>query len=189
MLLFLRREVVAALLCVGALVTFAACGSSSGDGSSSAASVPSSTDSDEPSAEFAGKGENGELATAGIESTVEEREAASRVVEANLEARAEGDYEGQCETLAPEMIERLEERGNGIVKTSCVKSLEGLAKRASPESLKNPMTEPLAAMRVNGNLAFAFFHGAGGKNHVILMEQEGSEWKVASLSTQETPGS
>lgn len=175
------------MLCAGALLTFASCGGGSGDGSSSTASPSSSTDSDEPSAEFAGKGENGELATAGTESTVEEREAASRVVEASLKARAEGDFEGQCETLGPELVKQLEERGNGIVKKSCVESLEALANRATPASFKNPMTEPLAAMRVNGNLSFAFFHGAGGKNYVIPMEKEGSEWKVNSLQVQETP--
>lgn len=174
---------VLAAMAVAIGLALSACGGGSSTGSSSAAEP-------EPSAEFAGKGRNGELATAGTESTDEEREAASRVVEESLKARAAGDFAGQCETLAPELVERLEERGSkGILKTSCTASLEAMAKGAPAAVFENVMTEPLAALRVNGNLAFAFFHGAGGNNYVMPMEKSGSEWKVASLQVQETPGS
>jgi hypothetical protein len=171
---------------VSLVVAFALALSGCGGGSSSTGS--SGTEDAEPSAEFAGKGENGELATAGVESTPEEREAASRVVEASLKAREEGDFEGQCETLAPELVEGLEERGSkGLVNQSCASSLEKLAKRAPPASLKSPMIEPIAALRVNGTLAFAFFRGAGGKHYVVPMEKAGSEWKLGSLEIGETP--
>jgi hypothetical protein len=177
----LKAWFVVPLVLVVAAVGLPSCGSSSNGGDS--------TEAGEPSAAFAGKGRNGELATAGTESTVEEREAASKVVEESLKARAEGDFEGQCETLAPEMVKQLEERGGtGIAKPTCVESLETLARNAPQAVFENVMTEPLAALRVNGNLAFAFFHGAGGNNYVVPMEKEGTEWKVGSLQIQETPG-
>lgn len=190
-MMILRRQsatgVWIALVAVGVVcvLVLSACGggSSSSEGTGSAAA-----EGGEPSAAFAGKGENGELATAGTESSVQEREVASLVVEESLEARAAEDFAGQCETLAPELLEALEKRGSkGILKKSCAESLEAMAKRAVPGSFKNTMVEPLAAMRVNGNLAFAFYHGAEGKNYVMLMEKDGTEWKVASLAEQETP--
>jgi len=177
----IRRALTAATVVVIALA-LSACGSSSTSTNSSSA------ESAEPRAAFAGKGENGELAMAGSESTPEEREAASSVVEESLKARAAGDFAGQCETLASELIKGLEARGSkGILKKNCTTTLEGMARRATPGSLNNPMTEPLAALVVNGNLAFAFFHGAGGKDFVVPMEKEGSAWKVSSLEVQETP--
>ncbi|HEX5610838.1 MAG TPA: hypothetical protein VFX45_12195 [Solirubrobacterales bacterium] len=177
----LAIRILVALISVVVVVTvFSACGSGSSSGDT--------TENGEPSAAFAGKGENGELATAGTESTVEEREAASKVVEESLEARAEGDFETQCRTLSPELVKQLEERGSkGIVQQNCVESLETLARNAPQAIFENVMTEPLAALRVNGTLAFAFFHGARGNNYVVPMEKEGTEWKVGSLQIQETP--
>ena len=141
----------------------------------------------EPSAEFAGKGKNGELAEAGKESTAAEREAASKVVEESFEAAASGDWEGQCETFSPEVAKSIETRSKLTGRVSCATSLERLAKETPSGAPENLMTEPLAALRVNGNLAFAFFHGTGGRDFVIPMALEGGEWKLTALVPQETP--
>lgn len=142
-------------------------------------------DPKEPSAEFAGKGENGELATAGTESTVEEREAASEVVEESLTAAANGEWAKQCATLAGELVEALANRSKAAGRQGCAKNLK-LTGEAIGGAPPNQMVEPLAALRVNGNLGFAFFHGEE-KDFVIPMARENGQWKVAALGPQDAP--
>lgn len=162
-------------------------GSDKKDSEAKESSDPSGK-SKEPSAEFAGKGENGVLATAGKESSVEERAVASEVVERNMRARAARNWAAQCQTLARSVTEQLEGASSGgFFKEDCAKALEFTAQKATPAALENTMIEPLAAFRVNGRRAFAFYHGAQGKDYVVPMELEGGEWKVASLVPQETP--
>jgi hypothetical protein len=181
---------VMAMLVVG-------CGGSGGDSSSATTSSSNETESSEsskssdgsnsePSAEFAGEGPNAELVTFGKESDVAEREAASEVLEENLEARAAGDWEAQCLTLAEPIVKGIE-RSAGGTGAGCAKSLEVQASSAPESILANPMTEPIAALRVGGIRGFALFHGANGKDYVMPLLKEGSEWKVASLTTEEVP--
>lgn len=177
----MRSELaIAALACVFGL---AACG-----GGGSELSTDSSQSAQEPSAAFAGKGENGVLATAGKESNAAERNAASEVVERSMRARAARNWEAQCATLARSFIEQLEGASSGgFFKQGCAEVLETVARQATPAALENTMVEPLAAFRVNGSRAFAFYHGAQGRDYVVPMEQEGGEWKILSLVPQETP--
>jgi hypothetical protein len=142
----------------------------------------------EPRLEFAGKGENGELAKAGTEASDAEREAASRVVEENLRARVENDFRKQCETLAPRLVEELEKRNsNGSLGSGCESILKGLAKQLPGGKYLSPMGEPLAALVVNGERGFAFFHGISGADFVVPMEKAAGNWKVASVELQQTP--
>lgn len=178
--------IIALLVCVCAL---SACGGGSG---SSTTSNTTGTSATEPSAEFRGKGTNGELASAGKESTAAERQAASAVLEKSFEARAAGDWVTQCETLAAGLIQQLEKTASKDASTAkgkatCPEALEALAGKAKKSSLGNTMTGPLAALRVNGGQAFAFYHGTGGKDYVIPMAEEGGEWKVVVLTPQEAP--
>lgn len=183
--------VMVALMCA---LGFSACGGggseSSADSSGEAPRESSEPNgkSKEPSAEFAGKGENGVLATAGKESSAKERNVASKVVEKSMRARAARNWEAQCETLARSVIKEIEGASSeGFFTQDCAEVLETVAEKATPAALENTMVEPLAAFRVNGRRAFAFYHGAQGKDYVVPMELEGSEWKVASLVPQETP--
>lgn len=163
-------------------------GSDKTDTEAAKESSETSGKSKEPSAEFAGKGENGVLATAGKESSAEERAVASEVVERNMRARAARNWGAQCQTLARSVVKQLEGASSGGFFTQgCAEVLETVAQRATPAALENTMVEPLAAFRVNGRRAFAFYHGTQGRDYVVPMELEGGEWKVASLVPQETP--
>jgi hypothetical protein len=186
---------VVLLICGWALSACGGTSSSSIDGAVGGAGAPTSTvssgsgsNTSEPSAEFRGKGLNGVLASAGKESTVAERQAASAVLEKSFEARVAGDWATQCETLTAALIKQLEQsasKGNG--KMTCPASLEALAGKAKKAALENTMIQPLAALRVNHGQAFAFYHGAGGKDYVIPMAEEGGQWKVVVLTPQEAP--
>lgn len=183
----LRALASAAVLCA---IVLPACGSGGGSSPSGATTGPgeNAASKAEPSAEFAGKGANGELAKAGEESSAGEREAASTALEEDFEARAAGDWAAQCETLAPVVIKEVEKRATkGILVSDCATVLKQAGEKAPKASRENPMPEPLAALRVNGNQAFAFFHGTGSRDYVIPMEKVAGAWKVAALSPQEAP--
>jgi hypothetical protein len=148
--------------------------------------APLEAKTEEPSADFAGKGKNGELAEAGTESTVSEREAASKIVEASFEAAEAEDWARQCATFSLELAESIEKRSKLSGRISCAKSIEQLA-RENGGALKNPMAGSLAALRVNGNQAFAFFRGAGERHFVIPLAREDGQWRLVALLPEETP--
>lgn len=188
-----RWTMAVATIVVSCLLVLSACGGSSSDatsgGTTDTTAASSGGEAGNPS-EFVGKGKNGKLAKQGKEASTAEREAASKVLEENLEARAAGDWTGQCESLnvkIREGIVRVAPKGQAKSVALCATSLEGLAKNASKEILENPMTGPVAVFRIKGNQGFAFFHGSGGKDYVMPMEKEGSGWKVTSLVPQEAP--
>lgn len=181
-----------------AVAVLAGCGGGGSSGSSNstaaakAAKPPASSRAaestgGEPSAEFVGKGPNGKLAKSGEEAEAADREAASRVVEESLEARASRDWASQCSTLVAALIKQIEESNSLSAATGCAKALAAVAAPATPSALANTMTGPIDALRVSGTQGFAFWHGTGGKDYVIPLFKEGGEWKVGSLVAQEAP--
>jgi len=161
-----------------------------GKQSSTGTSTTASTDSgSEPSAEFKGKGKgpDSKIPTAGKEGSVEEREAASKVLEESLQARAARDWAGQCATLVKSVVEGIEKAGTVLGGGGgCAQALEAQAAPAPPSTLANTMTGPIDAFRVVGGArGFALYHGTKGKDYVMPMLKEGSEWKVASLTEKE----
>lgn len=183
---------LAATACVLAVSACGGTGSSETGGSTTSETGGSTTSAKpppraegEPSAAFAGKGPNGELATAGTESTVAEREEASKVVAKSFKAAENGDWKGQCETFSHELTETIEEGSKLFGKVTCVLGIERLASQGG--NLKSPMAGSLAALRVNGNRAFAFFYGPNKRHFVVPLAREDGEWKLAALGPEETP--
>lgn len=126
------------------------------------------------------------------EASAEELEAASQALNDSFDARAKHDWSSQCETLSKKFVEVVEENGSPYlgVETNCAKSVERAAGNAPPQALANNIVGSLAALRlVGGGQAFAFYHGTGGKDYLIPMEEENGEWKVDSLKAEEVPNS
>lgn len=167
------------------------CGSSGSD-SSESSSAGDTTSSGGSSAEFIKPGSKNVAAKFGTEADDAEREAASQVLEGNLEARAAGNWAAQCSSLSANAQKGLEESPTvaGVGKpVDCAKSLEAQAQpeSATKEIRANTMTGPIAVLRVKGNKAFALYHGTQGKNYTIPMTKEDGTWKVDSVLTQEIP--
>jgi hypothetical protein len=176
-----------AIAAAAALATAAVgCGGSSGDTSASGESA----EADEGASSFIVKGKKNPIAAFGKEATSAEREAASKVLEENLEAREKGKWSVQCATLSKSVVAGIEERGSFIgIKGGCGKDLEAEAEPV-PESVRaNTMTGPVDVLRTKGARAYALYHGTGGKNYAMEMKKEGGEWKVASLNTVNLPTS
>jgi hypothetical protein len=179
-----RLLVLVLLLVSGFAVTACGGGSSSTEGSQS---VGTSSSGGAANAEFLGPGENGTLAQFGRESSAAEREAASKVLKESFTARAAKDWAGQCSTLNPKTVEQIEAQAAKVKKKGCTAKLTALAEGVPASVLKDPMSGPVAVLRVKGSEAFAFFHGAGGVDYVIPMEKDHGHWKVGALSPEEAP--
>jgi hypothetical protein len=159
----------------------AGCGSSSSSSSSSEA-----VGSTAPSAAFMRKGGSNKPATFGAVASDEEREAASKVLEENLEARATGDWAVQCATLTASRAEHVEIYAAG---EGCAAAMKVQAEpfAQSKEIRSNTMTGPIDVLRVKGDEGYALYHGKGGQDYAMPMEKEDGEWKVARLATNEVP--
>jgi hypothetical protein len=180
-----QRKQIIVLLIASALLAILApgCGSSDSSSSSQVDSSADSTSTDSPKGAVAEFGKN-QLTTYGNEADAAEREAASSILEENMQARADGDWAGQCSTLSAEVIKSIEK---GTAATDCAKALEAQAQplSASKAARANTMTGPIAALRVESGAAFALYHGTKGVDYVIPMIKEGADWKVAAVVTQE----
>lgn len=185
-----KVEIALVLIALALGVVVAGCGGSSSsstgssDGATSAdATAPAdggpSPNNEAVIAEF-GKGETTEF---GTEAEPQEVEQASAVLEENLEARAAGDYAGQCATLARSVVKRLEQAQPAVGSKGCPGTLEVEAQGAPAYILENTLTPPLEFLLVEGKEGFAIWHGTDGGDYAMPMEKEGSEWKVASVTT------
>jgi len=170
-----------------------------GGGSSSDASAQGSGSSEieaskpgegEPSRTFLSKSGENKIPKFGREASADERAAASKVLEENLQAREAGDWAAQCASLTPGAIKEVHEGAveQGAGSGGCTKELKA---RAEPlqrsQSLRvNTMTGPIDALRFKGHRAYALYHGTGSQDYAMPMEKIDGEWKVDSLLT-ETP--
>jgi hypothetical protein len=169
---------IGTLIAIAAIALFAVgCGGGGGGGGGGGSTT-------EASAEFLkNAGNERNTVEFGEESDEEEREAASGVLEENMQARAAGDWAKQCASLSKSAIEEIETE-NG--KKGCVKVVEFLAE--VPEEQKtqsvreNPLTGPVAALRVKGNEGYALFHGTKNTDYAMKMEKEDGQWKVSGIT-------
>jgi hypothetical protein len=167
--------------------------SSTGGPSNSTKTTVSEGPNSEPSTEFISKGKGvvSQLPKFGKEADETEREAASRLLEENLQARAAGDWATQCESLAASIVTGIEEAAVTLgAGKGCAKGLEAQA-APTPESARaNTMTGPIDALRVgSGGRGIALYHGTKGKDYAMPLIKEGGTWKVLALQEQELPQS
>jgi hypothetical protein len=162
------------------LIAAGGCSGSSSSGDSGSTTEP------EASASFLKPGGKNRIPKFGEEASEDEREAASAVLEESLQARAAGEWEKQCETLTAARAKRATANGGG---GSCASALKVQASPLSQSQAAraNTMTGPIDALRVEGDRAFALYHGKKGKDYVMAMKKEGDEWKVSSLTESELP--
>jgi hypothetical protein len=179
-----------AVVLVGAVLLAAFAVGCGGSNSSSDSTSGSSEASGKfaPNTKFTATGVNAAIVHFGQEADAAEREAASKVLEENLRARAAGEWAKQCATLSAGAIKQLEqEAAHAGLKKDCAKSLEYGSEPANvTEAIRaDTMTGPIDVLRIKGSKAWALYHGAKGKDYAIEMIKEGGEWKVVALVTTE----
>lgn len=182
------------LIAAGLSVLAAGCGggsSSTSSGASSAADTTSASNGEsgkggEGENEFAIPGQKNEAVEFGKEASDSEREAASVVLEENLEARASHDWAAQCASLNSLGVKAIEENPKNKGKT-CAQVLSVEGSKAPENLLENTLEGEIDVLRVKGAKAFALWHGTGGNDYAMAMENENGQWKVATLITTTLP--
>jgi hypothetical protein len=165
-------ETALLIVCLGV----AACGGGLGRSGSEAGSGP-------PSAEFP----TAKLARFGHEASPGEREAASSILEKNLEARQRGDFAVQCASLATAGLREVvpDPKKGGARRTECPSALRKLAEPLIDSDLvrADTLAGSVAALRLKGRKAYALYHGKDGTDYTVPMSKEGGRWRVGSIYT------
>jgi hypothetical protein len=174
------------LLAVVAALAVAGCGGSSGSSGGTSSSGGSNTaETASKTAAFKGPAS---IVKFGKPAPTSELEAASKVLSENLEARASGDFAGQCSSLTGAAQGEIVGSTNPGKRTAeCPKKLEELASplKSTEEVRADTLDAPIDELRVKGSEAFALYHGNDGKNYAMPLTQEEGTWKVASIVATE----
>lgn len=155
--------------------------SKGGEGSGSSKSGSGSSSSPE---DLKTPGGDNSIQNLGHEASDAEREAASDVLEAYLQARESGDQETACANMAKIGIEQLEDLSAAVPEAKgkgCVAIFVAIDKRTPKAALANPMAGPVGSLRIQGGLVYALFRGKNGSTYAIRMAKEGT-WGVAALA-------
>jgi hypothetical protein len=194
-----RKRRIAIVLMAAVLLAALAAGCGGGDSSASgtAENSPSTAKSEstaksgsapkpEPNTELGNRPGPG-VVNFGEEADDEEREAISTLLEEHFDARAAGEWAKQCASMTFEQSEEVRE--TTVPNANCAK---GLRIQATPLAQTqafraNPMTGPIDAFRVEGELGYALFRGKDGKQYVVAMKKENGKWKVDDLIPTRLP--
>jgi hypothetical protein len=172
---FMRNVALLLAIALFTSATLISCGNSS---SSSPATAT------EPSAQFLTGTQSNRFAGFGSEAPSDVREAASKVLEENFEARAQADFASQCQTLNSKTVESIAAPARGTkAAMQCPTALQKLAEPLAETKATRADTlgGPIDAMRVQGNRGFALYHGTDDIDYAVRMEKENGVWKVATI--------
>ena len=173
-----------ALATIGLLaLALSACGGSDSDDSTAAPSG-------EGGADFRSAGGDNSIQDFGEEPDREEIDAADTVLSNYMRARAEDDWKGQCAglaaaTMAP--LEKLAAQAAQFKAEGCAPILEALLSDSPASTRANTMTAGIASLRVEGDRAFALYHGAEDVDYFVPMVKEDGEWKIGAIAPSEFP--
>lgn len=153
-----------------------------GSGSSSSGGSETS----EPSTGKPFKG-SPEIVKFGKPAPASDAEAASKVLAENLEARESGDFAGQCASLTVVAQGEIVGAASKAKAKECPKKLEELAMPLSGTAALrvNTFDGTIDELRMEGQKAWALYHGNNSKNYAIPLQLEGGAWKVAAIVTTE----
>lgn len=145
---------------------------------------------EEASGEFRSPGGDNSIQNFGEEADAAELEAATEALERFLEARAASDWSGQCEHLAAAAVKPLEQlagQSSQLKGKDCAAILKALSAGLPASTRANTLTGGVASLRVEGDRAFALYHGPKGVDYFVPMAKEDGEWKVGTLAPTEFP--
>lgn len=106
--------------------------------------------------------------------------AAEAVLAGYLRARAKLDGQAACSYVSRLSVRFLSNTPPDL--EECAESFVASAREIPGPERVSTMTDGLASLRVEGDRAFALYHGAAGVDYYVPMVKQGGEWKLAKLS-------
>ncbi len=124
----------------------------------------------------------------GSEAHASERQRATAELAGYLEARVADEWSRACTYLAAALRDQLEKyAGTKTNGKDCAPILAALFNKTAQDGHQPPAntltTAGIAALRINGDNAFALYHGPNNTKYVMPMINEHGTWKM----TQTTP--
>lgn len=138
-----------------------------------------------PTREFLIRNGDNAVQLFGHEATKAEREQASQIIKAWMEARAAQDWRKDCSYLSRQLIHSLITTDAMRVSDGRVKNCpQGLAYfgHAASGSYENNLTGPIDSLRIDAGHGFAQYHGNDGHDWVISVHRENGKWWVGSAT-------
>lgn len=132
-----------------------------------------------PAREFLIPDGDNSVQTFGPEAAPAEREAASAVIHAWMQARIAENWTADCRLLSASYIRVLVADAKGVshgTATSCPQALAYFGDEASGTS-GNTLTGPIDSLLVRGKRGFAQWHGTE-EDWVLPLRKESGQWKV-----------
>jgi hypothetical protein len=151
-------------------------GSGSGGGSGSSG--------DERSSSFRTPGGDNSIQEYGDEADAAERAKATKTITTFYSATAAEDWPTVCGVLSAKNVKTMKlfaKRIPNVKSNDCPGVLAVVNSSASanpPERIKGAVV----SLRIEGDVAFALYHGADGKNYAFPLTLEEGEWKLTSLA-------
>ena len=142
------------------------------------------------SSSFRTLGGDNSIQNFGNEADTGEVEAATAALDSYLQARSKGDWSESCAYLAKAAVAPLEQLASSssqLKGKGCGAILAALEGRVPAASRASTLTAGVAALRVDGERAFALYHGPDGVNYFVPMVKEDGKWKVGALAPSEFP--
>jgi hypothetical protein len=158
----------------------------SGDSGSDDFTPKQHDDSGGGSDQFKAKGGDNSIQEFGNEADDSERDAAAEALHNFLDARAEEAWAAACSYMSKQIadsLEKLAARAKQIDDKSCGGVLEKLTNPAASQALKaEAAAADVGSLRTDGERSFILYTGTEGTVLAMPMEDEGGDWKVASLA-------
>ncbi len=119
------------------------------------------------------------IPTYGAEAPPSEQAAATTALRVYLDARAGGEWAAACAHMAATVQKQL-----GALtgkQEPCAAAYAKLSSQVSASMLVSPLSGPIAALRVEGDRAFALFYGLHEQQYMMPMVGGGGAWKVSQI--------
>jgi hypothetical protein len=134
-----------------------------------------------PSREFLVRKGDNVVQTYGREASGAERAQADRVIQGWMRARAATDFKQDCRSFSRRYRKVIVNDARNVTDGKverCPGALVFFGELASGNYV-NTLTGPIDSLRVAEDLAYAQYHGRGGKDWIVPMDLEGGKWKVS----------
>ncbi len=128
------------------------------------------------------------IPTYGAEASGSQLAAAEAALSGYLAARAEGAWAAACALMSASVAKQLEAlSGETGVGQGCAAAYAKLSEHVPAAARADPLTQGLAALRIESPHAFALFVGPGEQQYMMPLEEEGGGWKVTQIEPVRWP--
>ena len=121
----------------------------------------------------------------GVEAPAAERVEASRVFQAYLDARLEGDWALACSYLSGSTKRQLASFGGqarGQSPPDCAQTMRAFTQGVPKAALRSAADINVLSMRVEGDQAFLLYRDGENLPSAVPMNEEGGAWKVSAIA-------